>query len=88
MPRSACCLLFTRLVFGSVGICWNADAMPGNDGSCVNEDVPESKWSHLGGFQARMMAEYLRRLQSENGCRNKSIIRINCQRDNSCLAET
>ncbi len=53
MPGSTYCLLFTRLVFGSFGICWNADAMPGNDGSCVNEDVPESKWSHVGGVQAR-----------------------------------
>ena len=33
MPRCAFCLLFTRLVFGSVGICWNADAIPGNDGN-------------------------------------------------------
>ena len=33
----------------------------------MNEDVPESRRSHLGGFQARMTAEYLHRLQSETG---------------------
>ena len=30
-------LLFTRLVLRSVGICWNVDTIPGNDGSLLLE---------------------------------------------------
>ena len=66
-PHASFWLFFARIVFGSVAICWNVDGISRNDGSCVNEDVPESKRLHLGGFRARMTAEDLHRLQSENG---------------------
>ena len=89
MPRCAFCLLFTRLVFGSVGICWNADAMPGNDG---NESCEwRCSWIKTVAFFAVSRREWRLKYFAQTpkwlvGCGNKAIWR-NRQRGVTRLEE-
>ena len=118
-PRYACCLLFARLVFGSVELeyvgmlmqCLETMALAVSRREWWLNICTDSK-VRMAAFAGTVEEEWKSNPPSGEGrrdtqksvlgfisdgflpscvrvdCRNKSIIRRNCERDSSCLAET